>query len=164
MTVNCPGCEGQIEIPRGTAPQAPNLSLPATPEKPQAAVFYVGRGGTELGQFNEQEFRDKILTGSIRPGDHYWKEGMDDWQLVSEYRGLPSPDTFICGVRVGYRVTGARTRGWWHLPAHRPFSSVDDGIRDADRQRQTSESSTCANSFNTLSNADARLRDSTAQR
>jgi DNA-directed RNA polymerase subunit RPC12/RpoP len=93
MAVNCPSCEGQIEIPRGTAPQAPDVSVPATPEKPQAAVFYVGRGGTELGQFNEQEFRDKILTGSIRPGDHYWKEGMDDWQLVSEYRGLPSPTT-----------------------------------------------------------------------
>jgi len=93
MAVNCPSCEGQIEIPRGTAPQAPDASVPATPEKPQAAVFYVGRGGTELGQFSEQEFRDRILTGNIRPGDHYWKEGMDDWQLVSEYRGLPSPTT-----------------------------------------------------------------------
>jgi DNA-directed RNA polymerase subunit RPC12/RpoP len=93
MTVNCPGCKGQIEIPRGTPPQASKESVPATPDKPQAAVFYVRRGGTELGQFNEQEFRENILTGSIRPGDHYWSEGTDDWQLVSEYRGLSSPTT-----------------------------------------------------------------------
>jgi hypothetical protein len=56
-------------------------------------IFHVGREGLEIGQFGEDEFRDKILTGNIKPGDHYWTEGMDDWQLVSEYRGLPSPSS-----------------------------------------------------------------------
>ena len=54
-------------------------------------IFHVAREGAEIGQFSEEEFGDKILTGNIKPGDHYWKEGMDDWQLVSEYRGLQSP-------------------------------------------------------------------------
>jgi hypothetical protein len=54
-------------------------------------IFYVDREGAEIGPFSEEEFREKILAGDIKPGDHYWKEGMADWQLVSEFRGLPSP-------------------------------------------------------------------------
>jgi hypothetical protein len=54
-------------------------------------IFRVAREGAEIGQFSEEEFRDKIFTGNIKPGDHYWTEGMEDWHLVSDYRGLPSP-------------------------------------------------------------------------
>jgi hypothetical protein len=53
-------------------------------------VFHVARDGAEVGQFSEQEFRDKIFSGEIRPENHYWTQGMDDWQLVSEYRSSPS--------------------------------------------------------------------------
>ncbi|PYK39736.1 MAG: hypothetical protein DME49_03085 [Verrucomicrobia bacterium] len=53
-------------------------------------IFHVARDGAEIGEFGEEEFRDKIFKGNVKPGDHYWKEGMDDWQLVSEYRRLPS--------------------------------------------------------------------------
>jgi DNA-directed RNA polymerase subunit M/transcription elongation factor TFIIS len=91
MLVNCPSCKEQIEIPHSTAPQAPKVAVPSKPQKLQSAVFCVGRSGTELGKFSEQEFRDKILSGEIRPYDDYWTEGMDDWQSVSEYRSLPSP-------------------------------------------------------------------------
>jgi membrane protein YdbS with pleckstrin-like domain/DNA-directed RNA polymerase subunit RPC12/RpoP len=37
MIVNCPSCKGQIEIPRGTAPQAPKLSVSTTRLTPQSA-------------------------------------------------------------------------------------------------------------------------------
>ncbi len=53
-------------------------------------IFHVARDGSEVGQFSEKEFRDKIFAGEIQPDNHYWTEGMDDWQLVSEYRSLPS--------------------------------------------------------------------------
>jgi GYF domain 2 len=53
-------------------------------------MVYVAREGAELGQFSEEEFRHNLLTGDIAPGDHYWTEGMDDWQSVSKYRSLPS--------------------------------------------------------------------------
>jgi hypothetical protein len=86
MLVNCPSCKGQIQIPLGTAPPAPNVSVPSTPK-----VFYVARQGAEIGQFSVEEFRHNVRVGKIKPGDHYWTEGMDDWRLVSEYRSLPSP-------------------------------------------------------------------------
>jgi transcription elongation factor Elf1 len=86
MLVNCPSCNGQIQIPLGTAPQAPNVSVPATP-----MVFYVAREGAEIGQFSEEEFRHNIRMGNIKPEDDYWTQGMDDWRSVSEYRSLPSP-------------------------------------------------------------------------
>ncbi len=53
-------------------------------------IVHVARDGAEVGQFSEQEFRDKIFSGEIQPDNHYWTEGMDDWQLVSEYRSSPS--------------------------------------------------------------------------
>jgi hypothetical protein len=37
MLVNCPDCKGEIEIPRGTAPQLPKVSVPATRQTPQSA-------------------------------------------------------------------------------------------------------------------------------
>jgi DNA-directed RNA polymerase subunit RPC12/RpoP len=86
MLVNCPSCKGQIQIPLGTAPEAPNISVPATP-----MVFHVAREGAEIGQFSEEQFRHNIRVGKIKPGDHYWTEGMDDWRSVSEYPSLPSP-------------------------------------------------------------------------
>jgi hypothetical protein len=85
MLVNCPSCKGQIEIPLGTVPRAPNVSAPTT-----QMVFYVAREGAEIGQFNEEDFRRNIRVGNIRPGDRFWREGMDDWRLVSEYGSLPS--------------------------------------------------------------------------
>ena len=54
-------------------------------------IFYITREGAEIGPFSEEEFREKLLGGDIKPGDHYWQEGMDDWQLIGEYSGLPSP-------------------------------------------------------------------------
>jgi hypothetical protein len=34
MRVDCPNCQGQIEIPRQTTAQVLNISLPSAPEKP----------------------------------------------------------------------------------------------------------------------------------
>src|SRR6266566_5182481 len=81
-------------------PEPPSPPRPPPPEPPPSApafttatanmIFHVGRDGTELGQFSEQQFREKIFAGEIRPYDHYWTQGMDDWQLVSEYHASPS--------------------------------------------------------------------------
>jgi hypothetical protein len=42
MIVNCPNCKGEIEIPRGTAPQAPKVSVPTTRQTPQSAGAATG--------------------------------------------------------------------------------------------------------------------------
>jgi transcription elongation factor Elf1 len=86
MVVNCPSCKGQIQIPFGIAPQTAHVAVRTT-----SVIFHVAREGAEIGQFSEEEFRHNINIGNIKPGDHYWTEGMDDWRSVSEYRSLPSP-------------------------------------------------------------------------
>jgi len=99
QSIQCPHCQHTITLPsRFASPPIPPQAAPQPPppEPPSAPaftiasmIFHVGRDGTELGQFSEQEFRDKISAGEIRPYDHYWTQGMDDWQLVSEYRASP---------------------------------------------------------------------------
>jgi hypothetical protein len=51
-------------------------------------IFHVVREGEVIGEFSESAFQEKIFAGEIRPGDHYWTEGLPDWRLVSQYRIL----------------------------------------------------------------------------
>jgi len=52
-------------------------------------IFFVCRiDGTEIGQFEEAEFRDKVFSRQIKAQDYYWHEGMADWRPVSDYRAL----------------------------------------------------------------------------
>jgi hypothetical protein len=112
QSIQCPACQHTIKLPSPEPPSAPALTT-ATANM----IFHVGRDGTELGQFSEQEFRDKISAGEIRPYDHYWTQGMDDWQLVSEYRRLPSspgPPTLPPLRRMPEKK---KKKGWAETPA-----------------------------------------------
>ena len=52
-------------------------------------TFFVCRiDGTQVGEFGEEEFRDKVFARQISAADYYWHEGMADWRPVSEYRAL----------------------------------------------------------------------------
>jgi hypothetical protein len=42
--------------------------------------------GSPIGEFTESDFREKIFSGELQPGDFYWCEGLSDWKTVSEYR------------------------------------------------------------------------------
>ncbi|MBA3607488.1 MAG: DUF4339 domain-containing protein [Verrucomicrobiota bacterium] len=48
--------------------------------------FHVARDGVIIGEFNEQDFRDKVFRGEVRREDFYWTEGMTEWQTVAHYR------------------------------------------------------------------------------
>ncbi len=50
-------------------------------------IVHVARDGAEVGQFSEQEFRDKIFSGEIQPDNHYWTEGMDAQRNAFRRRG-----------------------------------------------------------------------------
>ena len=90
QSIQCPACQHTIKLLSPPPPPPEPPSAPAFTTATANMIFHVGRDGTELGQFSGQEFRDKISAGEIRPYDHYWIQGMDHWQLVSEYRRLPS--------------------------------------------------------------------------
>jgi DNA-directed RNA polymerase subunit RPC12/RpoP len=114
QSIQCPACQHTIKLPSPPPPEPP--SAPAFTTATANMIFHVGRDGMELGQFSEQEFRDKISAGEIRPYDHYWTQRMDDWQLVSEYRRLPSspgPPT-LPPLR---RMPEKKKKGWIETPA-----------------------------------------------
>ena len=115
QSIQCPACQHTIKLPPPPRPPPEPPSAPAFTTATANMIFHVGRDGTELGQFSEQEFRDKISAGEIRPYDHYWTQEMDDWQLVSEYRRLPSspgPPTLP-----PLRRMPEKKKGWAETPA-----------------------------------------------
>ena len=52
-------------------------------------IFFVCRiDGTQVGDFEEAEFREKVFSRQIKSDDYYWHEGMADWRPISDYRAL----------------------------------------------------------------------------
>jgi hypothetical protein len=52
-------------------------------------IFFVCRiDGTQVGEFEEAEFRERVFARTIAANDYYWHEGIADWRPVSEYRAL----------------------------------------------------------------------------
>lgn len=43
--------------------------------------------GTSLGEFSEEEFDRRVLSGDLKE-DFYWHEGMTDWKAVASYKIL----------------------------------------------------------------------------
>lgn len=52
-------------------------------------TFFVCRiDGTQIGEFDEAQFREKVFGRQIASDDYYWHEGMAEWRPVAEYRAL----------------------------------------------------------------------------
>jgi hypothetical protein len=49
------------------------------------AMIHVSRGATNLGAFDEQEVRDGLRTGRFTASDLGWREGMANWQPLSQF-------------------------------------------------------------------------------
>jgi hypothetical protein len=49
------------------------------------AMIHVNRGATSLGVFSEEEVREGLRTGRFAPGDIGWREGMANWQPLSQF-------------------------------------------------------------------------------
>ena len=52
------------------------------------AMIHVNRGATSLGVFSEEEVRDGLRTGRFAPSDIGWREGMANWQPLSQFPEL----------------------------------------------------------------------------
>ena len=63
------------------------------------ATIHVNRGATSLGAFPEEQVRESIRAGRFLPSDLGWKEGMSNWQPLSQFAefagdfpsGTPAP-------------------------------------------------------------------------
>jgi hypothetical protein len=49
------------------------------------AMIHVNRGTTSLGVFSEQEVREGLSAGRFAPTDIGWREGMANWQPLSQF-------------------------------------------------------------------------------
>jgi hypothetical protein len=49
------------------------------------AMIHVTRGATSLGAFSEEEVSEGLRTGRFLPTDLGWREGMANWQVLSEF-------------------------------------------------------------------------------
>jgi hypothetical protein len=45
--------------------------------------YHIGRNGSQLGSFPEEEIRSGLQNGTFLPEDLAWKEGMPEWQPLS---------------------------------------------------------------------------------
>lgn len=52
--------------------------------EPQAVQYQVARKGQVIGVFSLQGLVEQLDTGRLTPEDHYWTEGMGDWQPLSQ--------------------------------------------------------------------------------
>jgi hypothetical protein len=52
------------------------------------AMIHVNRGATNLGVFSEEEVREGLHTGRFAPTDIGWREGMANWQPLSQFPEL----------------------------------------------------------------------------
>jgi hypothetical protein len=49
------------------------------------AMIHINRGATSLGTFSEEEVREGLRTGRFAPTDLGWREGMANWQPLSQF-------------------------------------------------------------------------------
>ncbi len=87
MTVNCPSCKGQIEIPFSTAPQAPTISVPMPQNrmekhKRSKYAIYVSKNSEQIGPFTKKELREAVRSGTISRDDWAWHKELSEWKAV----------------------------------------------------------------------------------
>jgi hypothetical protein len=49
------------------------------------AMIHVNRGATSLGVFSEEQIREGLRTGRFASSDIGWREGMANWQALSQF-------------------------------------------------------------------------------
>ena len=67
-------------------------------------MIHVNRSGTSLGTFSEEDVRTGLRSGRFLPGDLGWREGMAQWQPLSQFAefaadmpgaGAPAPGAAV---------------------------------------------------------------------
>jgi hypothetical protein len=83
------------------------------------AMIHVNRGATSLGAFPEEEVREGLRTGRFVHTDIGWREGMANWQPLSQFPELggTAPAAPPAQISAGATSEGAVPRGglpWEH--------------------------------------------------
>src|ERR1041384_4880135 len=89
------------------------------------AMIHVNRGATSLGAFSEEEVREGLRTGRFVSTDIGWREGMANWQPLSQFPELgttaPAPPPTQVGAGATPEVAAARIGLPWEHRQERGF-------------------------------------------
>ena len=80
------------------------------------AMIHVNRGATSLGAFSEEEVRDGLRTGRFVPTDIGWREGMANWQPLSQFPELGAAAPAAPPAQIGASATPETTAPRSGLP------------------------------------------------
>jgi hypothetical protein len=69
------------------------------------AMIHVNRGATSLGAFPEEEVREGLRTGRFVPTDIGWREGMANWQPLSQFPELGAAAPAAPPAQIGASAT-----------------------------------------------------------
>jgi hypothetical protein len=62
------------------------------------AMIHVNRGATSLGVFSEEQIREGLRTGRFADSDIGWREGMANWQPLSQFAEFASIQAEAAGA------------------------------------------------------------------
>jgi hypothetical protein len=89
------------------------------------AMIHVNRGATSLGAFSEEEVREGLRTGRFAPTDIGWREGMANWQPLSQFPELgavaPAAPPAQIGAGPTAEAPGSRSGLPWEHRQERGF-------------------------------------------
>lgn len=54
-------------------------------------TIFVSRDGNQIGEFNKDQFEAEKRSGNLLPTDHYWSDGMADWEVIGKAVAPPRP-------------------------------------------------------------------------
>ena len=69
------------------------------------ATIHVNRGATSLGAFSEEEVREGLRAGRFAPTDIGWREGMANWQPLSQFAELAGATPAAPPPQIGATAT-----------------------------------------------------------
>jgi hypothetical protein len=85
------------------------------------AMIHVNRGATSLGTFSEEEVREGLRTGRFAPTDLGWREGMANWQPLSQFPDLRSAAPVVPPPQISAASTAATGAPRSGLPWERRY-------------------------------------------
>ena len=95
-----------------------NLRLPQRFTKTAImAMMHVNRGATSLGVFSEEQIREGLRTGRFASSDIAWREGMPNWQPLSQFAEFAGVASDAPPLQSGTTVPAAAPRSglpWEH--------------------------------------------------
>ena len=48
---------------------------------------WIARGGLEVGNFRREDLETLARSGHLKPSDHYWHDGMQEWEPLERLIG-----------------------------------------------------------------------------